>query len=216
MIRPPNARWWLGVAVAVACAALARPAAVAAKTPERPMESVQAKLAGREPGKPPMVTYLFDVTLRNAGPTPRWFLLPTWIEKPWSASRGGVFSAELYELRGGGRAVLARFLGSAGFQTVLVPAGGEVVLRRLPVSAWEERPAVGNVELEVVSGESLSIGGESAAAWFGAAAESDRKVDATADGRRVGGRATPDRGELPVTITDERRQRVRVPIVAPR
>lgn len=202
----------------LALAALVTPA-VAAAGPGKPKmteknEPVTIRYAGDSPGKPPLLRVQLDVVLRNSGAAPRWFLLP----KSSQNDPGGVDTLQAYELRGKGRAVVGRFLGRAGFQAVLVPAGGEVHLHKLPYSHWGERPH-GQLALEVRSASDFTLGGEPARSWFAADPVSDLHADASEDHSTALSTHRAEGGkEVPVALVDEQHHRVvfRVPRRPPR
>lgn len=174
--------------------------------------AVEITFAGRTPGKPPLVTLLFDVTLRNAESAPRWFVLPLSLPKDAGVeaeSDAGVAGVEVFEASGNGRAVLGKFLGTAGFQVVLVAPKAEVKLQRVGISYWQASPRkdLASLPIEVVIAKELTVGGEPAAAWFGTVDPlSGARVSADASAaKRAGSRMTEDRGEVPVVISEDRR-----------
>lgn len=178
--------------------------AVMTKKPDAP--AVEVVFAAKQPARPPMVNVLVDVTLRNAEKEPRWFVLPTRAPANPDEAGGGVMGVETYEAAGDGRVVLGKFLGTGGFQAVLVPGGGEVTLSRLAISSWQTRP-LASLSFDVIVAEDVSVGGEPIAAWFGETAPASdvrARVDAS-KAEPAGQRMTPDHGELPVTFTGERR-----------
>ncbi len=73
--------------------------------------------------KPPLVELIFDVVLRNDRTEPRWFLLPSNLnpEKTGIPTKGGVDTLEVSEPRGNGRVIIGHFLGTGGFQALLLP-----------------------------------------------------------------------------------------------
>jgi hypothetical protein len=166
--------------------------------------AVELRVVARRPGRPPLVRLAFDAVLRNAAGEPRWFLLPG--DLPAQAKHGGVDGLEVIELAGRGRAVVGRFLGTAGFQAVLVPAGAAVRLHGLPLGYWGEPPAAG-VPVEVVIARDLTVGGEPARAWFGSASPtSEAGADASTDGARtVAAHHSKDGKEAKVGIVEDSR-----------
>src|SRR5207249_2414368 len=80
--------------------------------------------------KPPLVELIFDVVLRNDRRSPRWFLLPSKLG-PGQASmeKGGIDALEVYAPRGKGRVRIGHFLGTGGFQALLLPPHAEIRLR---------------------------------------------------------------------------------------
>src|SRR5438132_662426 len=109
------------------------------QTPRPPAEIKFREMHFR---KPPLVELVFDVLLRNDRAQPRWFLLPSNLG-PGHASigeKGGVDALEVFAPRGSGRVVIGHFLGTGGFQALLLPAHAEIHLRALPISYWGDVP----------------------------------------------------------------------------
>lgn len=175
--------------------------------------AVEIAFAGRTPAKPPMGTILLDVTLRNAESSPRWFVLPG--QLPKDAEGEGVTGVEAYELSGNGRAVLGKWLGTAGFQTVLVAPGAEVKLQGVALPVWKATDVKGPLAIEVVIAKDITVGGRPAASWFEKTNPlSDARASAdVSKAKRSGSKMTEDRSEVPVVISEDRR--VTVEIVVP-
>ena len=197
---------------------LAGCAQAAAKAPPAKTEAkvaapaVEIAFAGKAPAKPPMVTVLVDVTLRNAESSPRWFVLPG--QLPKDAEGVGVTGVEVWELSGDGRAVLGKWLGTAGFQTVLVAPGAEVKLQRVAIPVWQTTPVKGPLAFEVVIAKEITVGGQPAAAWFEKASPlSDSRSSGDASkAKRAGSKFTEDRDEVPVVISEDRRVSVEIAV----
>ncbi|MDT7603281.1 MAG: hypothetical protein QOF61_1278 [Acidobacteriota bacterium] len=160
-------------------------------------------------GKPPLVELYFDVTLRNRRDEPRWFLLPSHLY-PQSASfaaKGGVDHLQVFAPRGEGRVVIGHFLGTGGFQALLLAARAEVRLRRLRISFWGELPA--RLRVEVVTAKRLQIGDEDAESWFGvnptSSAVADIAEDATNQMHSLRSKSTPDDREVPARFEQDSR-----------
>lgn len=170
---------------------------------------VRVAFAGEQPGRPPIVTVLLDVTLHNPEAAPRWYLVPARFGAGEDLHGGSVHTVEV---RAGQGVRVAQFSGLTGFHAVLVPAGGEVVISGLPVELWyDEPPAALHFDIASVGG--LAIGRESGEAWLGGAASDGRAAyDALA---LVASRSSPDLDELPVGLTGERRLPVTVSLSAP-
>jgi hypothetical protein len=160
-------------------------------------------------GKPPFVELYFDVTLRNSRDEPGWFLLPSNLnpESTSFAAKGGVDTLEAFAPRGTGRVVVGRFLGTGGFQAILLAAHAEVRLRLLRISYWGDLPA--RLRVEVVTAKRLRIGDEDAVSWFGINPESSVKADiaedATGQTRSLRSKSTPDDKEVAATFDEDRR-----------
>jgi len=182
--------------------------------------SAQADIKFREMrfGKPPLVYLSFDVILRNDQKSPRWFLLPSNLGSGHGAigEKGGVDTLEVFSPQGKGRVVIGRFLGTGGFNAVLLPARAEVRLRQFPISYWGDPP--GNLEIEIVIAKQLTIGGDRAENWFGKSPMSSVKAD-IAEGAENPMRVrttkrTSDNKEVAPLIEEDRRLRLPVSLEA--
>lgn len=172
------------------------------------LPQVEARLVGRRPGRPPMNRLDLEVVLRNPRSEPRWFVLPKGLPK--DGAGGGVDAVEARAYGGGkGRAVVGEFMGTGGFQGVLVPAGGEVRLRHFPLTYWGQPPDP--LEFDAVVASQITVGGEPASAWFAQDPTSDAHVDATdAEGKVLVSRKAPDNKEAPVSLTEESRVKLSI------
>lgn len=156
--------------------------------------------------KPPLVDLVFDVVLRNNRDQPRWFLLPSNLnsEKKRIASHNGVDALEVFAPSGKGRVIIGRFLGTGGFQALLLPAHAEIHLRGLPISYWGELPD--DLLIEVLVAKRLTIDGQAARTWFKTNPTSSKKADVTeaisGRTRMLHSRHTPDNKEV-ATLIDE-------------
>ena len=155
--------------------------------------------------RPPMSRVLFDVILRNTHAEPAWFLLPYDL---MHAPRSDIDVVEVYELHGTGRVVVGHLGGLDGLYALLVPPGGRVRLRGLPLVALDEPPDRAN--LEVVIANDLRIGGEPAADWFGmdplSDADADVQAEALRDQAAVQSARYPDGGgEVPAEYDERER-----------
>jgi hypothetical protein len=164
--------------------------------------------------KPPLVELYFDIVLRNDHAGPRWFLLPSNLGPGTSAlvTKGGIDSVEVFAPRGQGRVIVGHFLGTGGFQALLLPAHAEVRLRMFPISYWGDLPD--QLQVEVVTAKRLTIGGEPAAAWFGlnptCSARADIVESALSQTRMLRSRHTPDRKEVATLSEEESRFKLAV------
>jgi len=119
---------------------------------------LSARYVGARRWRPPKVELRFDVTLRNDEPGARWAILPDRFSRPLGdGAARRVYSIDVYELTGNGRAVAAHFLGERGFFALLLPASSEIVLRGLPIAYWGELPD--SVELELAFADELLVEG---------------------------------------------------------
>ena len=178
--------------------------------------AVEIKFREMRFGKPPLVELYFDVTLRNDGADPRWFLLPKSLspETTSIAAKGGVDALEVFGPQGTGHVAIGRFYGTGGFQALLLPSGAEVRLRLLPISYWGDLPK--SVQVEILIAKQLTIGGENAEVWFGENPASSVRADIAerADGsaRMLHSRHTSDNKEVPTVFEEDRRLKLRVSI----
>jgi len=166
--------------------------------------------------KPPLVELYFDLVLRNDRSEPRWFLLPKSLSPEASSigAKGGVDGLEVFAPEGKGRVLIGRFLGTGGFQAILLPGGAEVRLRAFPVAFWGELPD--DLPVEIVIAKQLTIGREGAGAWFGGNPISTSRAD-IAEGadrpmRMSHSRYTPDKKEVAIKIEEDRRMLLHVAI----
>jgi hypothetical protein len=136
-------------------------------------------------GRPPLLYLFFDVVLRNDRRSPRWFLLPSNLGPGHGliGEKGGVDTLQVFTPRGNGQVIIGRFLGTGGFQALLLPPRAEVRLRRFPISFWGEIPA--NLQIEIVIASQLTIGDETAERWFGVKALSSARADISEDAESV-------------------------------
>src|SRR5438132_3002458 len=180
---------------------------------QTPRPAAEIKFREMHFRKPPLVELIFDLVLRNDGKSPRWFLLPSRLG-PGQASmeKGGVDTLEVFAPRGKGRAIIGRFLGTGGFQALLLPPGAEIRLRNFPISYWGELPA--SLDIEIVIARRLTIGGETAESWFGrnplSSVTADISEEAESTMRISHTRHTPDNKEVAPTIEADRRFRIQV------
>jgi hypothetical protein len=165
-------------------------------------------------GRPTLAYLFFDVVLRNDRKSPRWFLLPSNLGSGHApvGEKGGVDNLEVFAPRGKGRVRIGRFLGTGGFQALLLPPGAEIRLRRFPSSYWGELPA--NLEIEIVIARRLTIGSEAAENWFGrnpmTSVTADISEEAESPMRISHTQRTPDNKEVAPAIEADRRFQIQV------
>ena len=169
--------------------------------------TVEIKVSGSRPGRPPQERLLIDTVMHNGESSPRWFVLPTNVP---TQTGGGVDVVEVYEYSGKGRALVGRFLGTGGFQALLIPAGGAVTLHGLPLSYWGEPPM--RLSLDVTIAQDFTIGAEPAAAWFGGDPTSDAVVEGKTE-KAVSSKKSPDGREQPVQFIDGKQVSVSVALL---
>ena len=176
--------------------------------------AMEIKFRNMRFGRPPLVYLSFDVLLRNEEESPRWFLLPSNLGSGHGpiGEKGGVDTLEVFSPRGKGRVVVGRFLGTGGFNALLLPPGAAVRLRLFPISYWGDPPD--NLEIEIVIAKELTIGSEKAENWFGKSPMSGVKADiaeATENPMRMRtSRRTKDNKEVVPVIEEDRRLRLQV------
>ncbi len=164
--------------------------------------------------KPPLVELIFDVVLRNDRAQPRWFLLPSNLnpEKTGIPTKGGVDTLEVFAPRGKVRVIIGRFLGTGGFQALLLPAHAEIHLRALPISYWGDVPD--HLQVEILTAKRLTIDGNDAASWFKVNPTSGVKADIsenpTDSSRMIRSRRTPDNREVTTHIDSDLRIKLQV------
>src|SRR2546430_6584775 len=164
--------------------------------------------------KPPLAELYFDIRLRNDGVAARWFLLPSNLGSATTSIgvKGGVDTLEVFAPRGQGRVIIGHFLGTGGFQALLLPPHAEVRLRLFPISYWGDPPD--RLRIEVVIARTFSIGGETAEKWFGSQPLSSVKADITENAkstsRMLRSKRTPDDKEVATRIEEDRRLQLMV------
>lgn len=160
-------------------------------------------------GKPPLINLSFDVVLRNDHSSPRWFLLPANLGSGRAAvgEKGGVDALEVFVPEGLGKVIIGRFLGTGGFNAILLPPRAEIRLRRFPISYWGDAPD--GLKIEIVIAKDLKIGSDEAASWFGmnplSSAAADIREGSESTMRIQKSKRTPDNKEVSPVIEVERR-----------
>ncbi|MDX6403029.1 MAG: hypothetical protein QOH70_484 [Blastocatellia bacterium] len=178
----------------------------------------EIKFREMRPRKPPLVELYFDVVLRNARAEPRWFLLPGNLGPGTQplGGKGGVDTVEVFAPQGTGRVIVGHFLGTGGFQALLLPAHAHVRLRMFPISYWGDLPD--HLQVEVVTAKRLTIGGEPAEAWFGlnplCSARADIAESALSQTRMIRSRHSQERKEVRVLSEEENRFKLEVSLKA--
>ena len=173
----------------------------------RPAAAIEFREMRRR--KPPLAELYFDIRLRNDRAAARWFLLPSNLGSATASigAKGGVDALEVFAPRGQGRAIIGHFLGTGGFQALLLPPHAEVRLRRFPISYWGDPPD--RLPIEVVIARALTIGGEKIEKWFGSdplsSVRADIAEDATSTARMLRSKSSPNNKEVLTTIEEDRR-----------
>ena len=178
------------------------------------LPAAEVKFVDMRFGKPPLVYLTFDVRLRNDDESPRWFLIPSNLGAGHEpiGGKGGIDALETISLSGKGRVTIGRFLGTGGFNAILLSPHADVRLRRFPISYWGELPE--SLPLEIVISNSVVVGNDSAESWFGEDSSSSREVDIPSDAgstKRMGKtKRTPDNKEVVPVIGVERTVQLQV------
>jgi hypothetical protein len=166
--------------------------------------------------RPPKVSLVFDVTLRNEQTGPRWFLLPDQLDLSPQLSIGPIEAVEVYKLeQGTGRVIVGHFRGSGGFYAVFLCGNAEATLRRFPIPMWSSPPEF--VVIEAVITNRLMIAGEPAELWFEMDPVSDTLADVQAgvlaeQKRVIAGKSASGPDELPVALAEDERIRINIPL----
>jgi hypothetical protein len=181
-------------------------------TKEHAVSPVQFKFVGRYRERPPLSTLELDVSLRNHADRARWFLLPAAVGKGQRPMDSSVFGVTVLAFPGTGKVDVARFAGAPGFYALHLPAGAEVEIRALQLRATGDLPA-NPLPLEIITADTLTIGGQTPAAWTKVGQTSDPRVDVTQKGAtRVLEYTTPDLKDVPVELQGAERFTETVPI----
>ena len=171
--------------------------------------SVEMRFREMRYGKPPLVELYFDVVLRNERAESRWFLLPKSLGPGIAriGTSGGIDGVEVFAPHGKGRVIIGRFLGTGGFQALLLSPRAQVRIRRFPISFWGDLPDY--LRVEVITAQRLTIGGETPEAWFPVNPMSSVRVDIVerADNpmRALRSRHTSDNKEVATLIEEDQR-----------
>ena len=166
---------------------------------------MEARLVGRVRGRPPRSELVLDVTVENPAAQDRWCILPSVLPLP---QQGGVFGVEVSLLGGSGRVLLGRLLGTASVQALLLPPGARIRLRKLLVATWGELPEA--LRLDVALAPRAAIGPDDLGHWFPDDARCDPSADVADPVDLISSRATDDRSELPLVLTDPTTTRLEI------
>jgi hypothetical protein len=176
--------------------------------------AIEIKFRNMRFGRPPLVYLSFDVLLRNEEESLRWFLLPSNLGSGHGpiGEKGGVDTLEVFSPRGKGYVVVGRFLGTGGFNALLLPPRAAVRLRLFPISYWGDPPA--NLQIEIVIAKELTIGGDKAESWFGSSPLSSVKADIAENAENPmlmrTSKRTKDNKEVVPVIEEDQRLRLQV------
>jgi len=151
--------------------------------------------------RPPSSELVFDVIIRNPSETARWFLLARRFEETAKPLDSPVSGVEVVKY--GEAIVVGEFVGSPGFKSVHVAAGGQITLRGYVLEA-ATGPSAGDHTLEFIACDEFEVAGEPAIAWFKTAKPptTEAKVEASVKkGSKISSRTTPDFGAVPVVVS---------------
>jgi hypothetical protein len=158
-------------------------------------------------GHPSGLWLLFDVELRNGDDEPRWFVLPRHVHagepggpEPPDAPPFSVIAVEVWRLNARTSIPLVHFVGSEGFQALLLPACATLRVRRLPI-VWFGPVPDGVAAFRCAIADDIQIEDESVAAWLGADVTAPAAADADYDERDlIASRKSSTGKEQPVTL----------------
>ena len=170
--------------------------------------AVEMRYCGFKPGRPPLLYLSFNITLRNPGDKPQWFLFPASLyDKPQTARPdAGIDSIELLSDFPEHKVTVVDFMGTmklqpdgaGGFKGVLLPPAASVSIQGFGISFWGE-PA-SPISIHVVIADHITIGGLPVEQWMGETLTSAKSADVK-NLERAGSKSSPDLGELPVVIS---------------
>lgn len=202
----------LVIALAASCSKGARHDPEEQAMPLSTSIPVAASLQGKLLERPPRVRLLLDVRMRNDAPGSRWFIFPMRLGNEPSQARE-IVGASTQWLGPDRQVSIGEFTGVPGFQAMLLPAGGEIRVRGLPVTGQDPDLDAGVITLEVLIARDLTIGGEPASAWFGGDPTCAVKADVQWSNDQVrSNRDNPGFQGVPASFIEERRLAIPVAI----
>src|SRR5437588_5320529 len=152
-------------------------------------KAMDISYCGQKPGRPPLKYLRFNLTLRNQGDQPRWFLLPSSLyDRPSALPKdAGIYSVEAFESPSVPKVRVALFLGNfrlqpegaGGFKALLLPAHAEITLRNFGISFWGETGKP--LPVLLIIADQITIDGQSIIQWLGTDLLSNAKADVQAD-----------------------------------
>ncbi len=177
---------------------------------ESNQNAIEMRYMGLHRQKPPQITLIFDMTLRNERSVPRWFIIPYSLSPGVKYEKSGVYGVSIFGFEGKGKVIVSRFHGTGNFQALLLPASATIKLRNFTIEYWGELPK-DSLPIEVVTATNLTIGSQTARAWLGRDPTSDKRADVTQQHLQIlSSKYTSDDRELPVSIVEERRFKLNV------
>jgi hypothetical protein len=149
-----------------------------------------------KPGRPPLLTLEAEVSLKNPLLKPVWFILPLNLPE----TPGGVDVVEVFTVQGNGKAEVLKMLGTGGFQTLLVPAESEILLKNFHFSFWGDPPSSG-FQINVKTAENILLDGKPLKEFLGTEPLCDKKVEADFTSAKMHFSFKPANGkEVPYTL----------------
>jgi hypothetical protein len=172
------------------------------------MTTVTVTLAGTKPARPPIITLLVDVQLKNDDKAPRWALIPSKLP----VDSGGIDKLEQLTAQAGGMTVaVGRFLGTGGRYAVRLAPGARVALRKLPIAWWRDDTNAKDVTFDVQLATDVKLGGEAMSGWFSGDPTIGGAVDVDMEAaKHTASHRAPDDKEQPVDVVGAAATRVKL------
>ena len=163
--------------------------------------NVTVTLAGTKPARPPIITLLVDVQLKNDDKVARWALIPS--KLPVDTGGGGIDKLEQLTAQAGTTSVaVGRFLGTGGRYAIRLAPGARVALRKLPIAWWRGDTNDKQVAFDVQLASEVKLGGAAMASWFSADPTIGGAVDVDVEAaKHTASHRAPEDKEQPVEVT---------------
>jgi len=179
------------------------------KEPTVPSASASASASftfkSRRRDHPPLSTLFVDVSLRNPGPRPRWFLITASTGKGQNPMAQSAFGVGVWSFPGTGNVVVAEFSGASPFYAIELPPDAAVELRELKIRLTGE-PEADPLPLAVIVADELTLGGQPPIAWTQVPATCEARADATQqDATKLRAFTVPDLKDVAVDIKGGKR-----------
>lgn len=160
--------------------------------------NVSVTLAGTKPARPPIITLLLDVTLKNDDKAPRWVLIPSKLPLRVAADKAGV---DTLEQLAAGNVAIGRLLGTGGRYAVRLAPGATAQLHKVEVAWWRDDPDAKKLSFDVQVASDVKVGGASLETWFTGDPSITGKADADfASAKNKAVHRAPDNKEQPLEI----------------
>ena len=162
------------------------------------MTTVTVTLAGTKPARPPILTLLVDVQLKNDDKVARWALVPSKLP----VDSGGIDKLEQLTATAGSTSIaVGRFLGTGGRYAIRLAPGARVTLRKLPIAWWRDDAKAKEVAFDVQLATDVKLGGAAMASWFASDPTVGGAVDVDMDAaKHTASHRAPDDKEQPVEV----------------